>query len=965
MKKIFCFILFSIFSLLGMSSILANVENAYATNGSYSNINYNIMTIGLNNEKVYENVKVDDYYFIPNAYIGGYSSSGNIIVGQTITEQNKTLDENVILKKSVITVRYGDTVIGTVDNGVVTGLEDDQNNYKFVASSLGTYVINYLFKYEKDGQIYTNSFDLEIESSSTIEKNPSEEITDLAPIFQNVSYDYKYSYTIGDEVALPSIVVLDDAVAYMNFDVKVNFVSGEGESETRTPITVYDFSSEREVLGLDGTGKYTVNAGKFIAAFAGRYEVSIAVKDSNNKTVVSFVNYDVSPRTIIIQSPVISTSMENKTVQLDGDTNYDPEIGIEIPTPTISYQIPNSVTYDEYYANKESYTDTDLVVMGVDKNSKATNWSTTYGQEGSFKPEKTGEYLIQYTVKFTVFNHKTFEYQDMAWDDETSSYKGGFFIYQNPTNSSTAEVVLNKDGVYEVNEVGTKYKVIKDEDDSVKVYDYDNDSLVENFYDTIFEDVDLKEWCNDLINYNLASDVYTIIVQDNVGPKVVEYDYVDNITISELESAGDSYKLPIYGIQATDKSGINGAKSRIVVSYRLANGETGSRIYTNQMTDTVYELKTNSGSCPDGTYTITYTVYDNNNNYTTKAYTIAVGDTISPTILINEGFGIVEGITFEKDTQLIIDISKIEIQDNKSMPINYTPTLILNNTSTDEVIVGIENSSIYTYTLNSIGTYALSIEAVDIVGNKTTKMFNFNVVLHYAISVNNDDYGSITETEYLITNPSIEVIAEQNSLRFYPYLDNIIATPKAETDKYVYKFVEWEINEKSAVAHFERLLKKLSTSSDNSIIDISLQEAVDEKYELKTENVDNIKNYPFIKNSKIVAGYKISLMNESESYELTKDAILRFYLPSQDLNLKNIRVYSIIDGELKEAEFDKTETCLKLSVSDLGEFYIIGDVEDNNNIWMIISIVSISVILAGIVLLLILILIKKKKLNKV
>lgn len=526
-------------------------------------------------------------------------------------------------------------------------------------------------------------------------------------------------YEQGQEIELPTMTVLDDAVSFMSFEVNVYYINGD----TQTKVATYDYSSERDILSQSGAGKYTVHAGKFVASFAGEYRASIAVKDSNNKTVVAFVNYDVKDRSII-QPPVISTSLESKTVELDGDTNYDPETGIEIPTPSVSYQIPNSVTYDVYAGNEGAYANVDAVVMGVNENGKATNWSTTYGQQNSFKPNAVGEYPIAYTVNLTVYNPKTFTYQEMAWDAGSNSYKGGFFNYQNPTNSNKAEVVLNKDGSYVVNETGTKYTVVKDEDGSVKVYNYDdNSTTIDDFYGTVFEDVDLEEWCNDLVNYNLTSDVYTIIVQDTVGPEITEYDYVDTISTEDI-SATDGYNLKIYGIEATDKSGINADKSKIVLSWKLANGDTGSQTFNKQMEDTSYTIKSSTGNVLDGTYTITYTVYDNNNNYTTKAYTIAVGDNVEPTLTFADDF---VKDSYEIGSELTIDPSKITFTDNKAFPEGTKPTISLLNTSTSKEVEYKLVGGMYVFDLDKIGTYTLTVEVSDAVENTATETFSIEV----------------------------------------------------------------------------------------------------------------------------------------------------------------------------------------------------------------------------------------------
>lgn len=634
---------------------------------------------------------------------------------------NNDLDElwadiaNVRVDGKLLTETYAKyhNIAQEANDGYIDLTDASASAYSIDLSEAGDKAVTLqIVVYTYDDKGNANVYGETINISNTVDNTP--------PQFEGIDTEdesFVSEYEQGQEIQLPTMTVLDDAVSFMSFEVNVYYINGD----TQTKVATYDYSSERDILSQSGVGRYTINAGKFVASFAGEYRASISVKDSNNKTVVAFVNYTVNARSII-QPPVISTSLESKTVELDGDSNYNPETGIEIPTPSVSYQIPNSVTYDVYAGNEEEYADVESVVMGVNENGKATNWSTTYGQQNAFKPNAVGEYPIIYTVNLTVYNPKTFTYQEMAWDEDSSTYKGGFFKFENSTNSKTAEVVLNKDGVYEVDSLGTKYTVVKDENGDIKVYDSVNSS-VEDFYETVFEGVNLEDWFKDLVNYSLTSDVYTILVQDTVGPVITEYDYVDTISTEDI-SASDGYSLKIYGIEATDKSGINADKSKIVLSWKLANGDTGSQTFDKQMEDTSYTIKSSSGNVLDGTYTITYTVYDNNNNYTTKAYTIAVGDNVEPTLTFEDDF--VED-SYEIGSELTIDPSKITFTDNREFPEGTEPKITLLNTSTDKEVEYKLVGGMYVFDLDEIGTYTLTVEVSDAVGNTAKETFSIEV----------------------------------------------------------------------------------------------------------------------------------------------------------------------------------------------------------------------------------------------
>lgn len=527
---------------------------------------------------------------------------------------------------------------------------------------------------------------------------------------------FKDTYVQGQEIVLPTLSVFDDAVGYMSFDVNVYYVNGN----TRTAVPSYDEYSEREILGTSGAGRYTVHAGKFVASFAGNYEVSIAVKDSNNKTIVSSVNYEVTPRTII-QPPVINSSMESRTVELDGDDNYDPEVGIEISTPSVSYQIPDSTTYDEFIAGNSDET---YVVLGVDKNGKATNWDTPFGTAKSFIPEKTGEYTIQYNVKLTVYNHNTFEWKDFGWDDEAQDYtEGGYFVYTNSSVGKTANVVVLSETEYKVECEGTTYTVVVNkENDTVDVLDGSDMSLGGLYEHTIFQGVDLQQWVNDLKLYVLTSDSYTISVVDNKGPQfdINGYNYVDAIS---TEGTENGYDLTIYGIQASDKSGIDYENSQIVLSWKLATTGTGTKTF-NGTKDEVYKIEAVNGKILDGTYTITYTIKDNNGNTTTASKEISVGDDQEPVMTFDEGF-VLDSYTV--GSELKIDITKIHVED-ENLPEDWEPQITLvNSSTTDEEIKYRVVGDYYVFDLDEIGTYTLTVEVSDTAGNVASQPFTISV----------------------------------------------------------------------------------------------------------------------------------------------------------------------------------------------------------------------------------------------
>lgn len=648
--------------------------------------------------------------------------------GTTISTENLTelwADiEDVRVDGKLLTEKYAAYHTGA-DDGYVEITDKDAKSYTIDLAKAGStatklQIVTFVYDDKGNANIYGETVAI------------SNAVDNAAPKFKQLGSeeDFVSTYEQGAEIALPEFTVYDDAVSYMNFEVSVY------HTESNTKIATYDAVSKRNVLGESGVGTYTVTGGKFVASFAGNYQARIAVKDSKNKTVVSFVNYTVTPRSII-QPPVLSAALENKTVQLDGDANYDPTVGIELPNPSVSYDIPNSVTYDEFKANKtiyetttsEEYLSTNLVVRGVDANGKATSPSTSFGEQGKFVPTAVGEYGIVYTVELDVYNYKKFNFVEMGVTAEGDYTEGGYYTFSN--NGATAKVVLNDEGVYEVNLGLSTVYVAKDEDDNVAVYTDKGLTISASIAGTALEGM-AEELFTGIRRYTLTSDVYTIIVKDTTGPVInaeVYENYEDSISPEEIESAVGGYKLAINSIQATDKSGINVEKSKIVVSYKYVKGGSGSHTYSGKdafANNIAYTIDASSSdSALDGTYTITYTVYDNNGNYTTKSKTISVGDNSAPEVTFPEEL-VAE--TFEIGQNLEIDLSDVQIFDENEPTEGFEPVVKLVNKSTSEEIKYTETANVYTFEkFEEVGTYSLTITYTDAKGNEKATTFTIEV----------------------------------------------------------------------------------------------------------------------------------------------------------------------------------------------------------------------------------------------
>jgi len=529
----------------------------------------------------------------------------------------------------------------------------------------------------------------------------------------------------GAEVVLPTVRVVDDAAAYLTYDVNVTYVDADGNE---TKLSVYDFSSSREMV-TGNAGILTVNAGKFTAAYKGEYNASIAFTDSANKTIVGFAHFTTTAREIV-QPPVISTDLESKTVELD-----DHPV-IEIAKPTINYELDDSVAYE------------DLTVSSTETYVVRTNWSTNYGTANSFAPTAVGTYELKYDVKIDVYEREKFTYKNtFEYDTATDTYTVGGYYERTGFGTNAIKVV---DGSFKT----LDYVISKDEDgvitldDGNKIYTFNdvNDFEYEDGTPVSagtgvaldFEDQDLEAWFEEFRQYNLSSDTYTITVNDTQGPKISEatYDYPTIMSVADFTTNG----IKILPIEATDASGINVEKSKIVLSWKRANGttsgSTGSKTYEGTVAFgdiEAYKATATETVKLDGAYTITYTVYDNNGNYTTKAYTIYVGDNEDPVLSFADDF--VE-TSYTVGTKLTIDTAKITATDNNPLADDAKPTIKLVNTATNEEVSyeeekytkdGKEYSKLIFAEFSEVGTYTLTVEIEDQVGHVAQESFSIDV----------------------------------------------------------------------------------------------------------------------------------------------------------------------------------------------------------------------------------------------
>ena len=741
--------------------------------------NYSYITIGTVNNKVTDTVSLGEKYDIPNAYIGGYNEDGNnVIIGEATSDsisgiENLTSSVRVSYETQTFYEYETEGDEGyNIENSVIIGGNQIKDGYYgyFYATKTGAYTITYSYSYEKDGKIYWNYYDLKVESVEIDDKNENVEENYPPTLYKIEIEDETFieEYLQGEDITLPTVTVIDDYVDFMNYSVAIyNFQEDGSRISLPTPNDSYQARDTYDYT-------YSVYGGTFNAAFAGDYVASIELSDYNNTKIVVFTHYTVRER-LIIQDPVANVSFEDQTVELDDDPV------ITLPTPTISYSIDNSLDYESYKSG--NYTiKPEFVLIGVDEKGNATNYSTTNGFKSSFTPTEKGVYTIQYTTKLSVYSTSGFEYIEKTEGNIVNGDISNYFIELDETYSQDGYLIkLVDEKTYRVYapvasgepQTYAEYLVTENAEGSVqvtKVSGTDSDTLIisQDRYDY---------WRNNLKMYIFESDNFTITVNDTIGPKIKNYDYIDSISYEELQ--GNGYLLFVEGIAATDASGINYSRSSVTITttYKV-DGSTRTSVdaLTNneKIKGMTFEITTN------GTIEIAYSVYDNNGNVTPAKYIINSGDNKGPIININtdDGLDLIStsySLSDFEDGLFIINLTKLSFSDDRTpdseLKVEYE--LINDDIADTPINIEIKNESQLAYKITEVGKYTFTITVTDQIGNNTTQKFNFEVTGYEAgdLLIN---FKKQLENTYAKTDSIVISSDDFDFGKFSPYKDNYI-----------------------------------------------------------------------------------------------------------------------------------------------------------------------------------------------
>lgn len=549
------------------------------------------------------------------------------------------------------------------------------------------------------------------------------------------------------EIVLPTITLKDDNSGYINSEVFVSRVDGDKS----TSIAVYGKSEERNSL----LGTYTLNAGKVVASYPGKYQVKVVFTDAGNNQITTFYHYEVEGK-VIVEDPTIigiGSTLGNNGVAEVGEA-------IDLGTPSIDFTINNDTHAVFGIKDDNSRAATNFEIKVV--NDAPSTYKFNENEENTFTAYEEGYYKLQYVVKFSIFNKDKFEINTnktavvvIGTQNRVYPFANGDFMIISDEGASSVVVKYAAKGedkytIYDLSDkfvkesgrlkfidsnfyldyYGSQPQLISDAD-VTKTFRVDGNVFK---LDTLTISASAETYgLQDYIAYNLPSEILTLEAKDTKAPVMLtEYDYPATANVNNI--------IAIKKVEAKDASakGINFEKSYVQVSVKGGNTSYSKSYYLNKWKDDVdynestgninYKV-TNNGNC-----TITYYIYDYAGNLNSDcSYTIAVGDCESPKVTISENF-IKESYSlkeFSESNPLVLDFSKLSFTDNKTETTDLKDTVkvVVKNTSTGTEVANTGNAeaNIYRYIPTEVGTYEISVAVTDDAGWTTTKTVTFEV----------------------------------------------------------------------------------------------------------------------------------------------------------------------------------------------------------------------------------------------
>ncbi len=602
-------------------------------------------------------------------------------------------------------------------------------------------------------------------------------------IFSEDVTKYDEAIKQRSSIKLPIIKVYDDNIDYINADVYARRVQFDAEGN-RTAEDVVTVTGTQVLDKNFANNLYTLDAGTIIAGYPGHYEVKVVFTDAGDNQVTAFYEYEVAS-TPIVSNPTV-TELPNLKDTECGDV-------VELGVPSVDYNIDDSnygifgVQQDN--SNSVLRSNYDIVFA----QQPTARYQENLKEENTFVALQEGTFKFQYNVNVSVYNKSKFT---TVYDEKSNPravvelketqptdnivYQGkdnNLLIYKDPAKNTSSDSQAQTEGTikfglydaakdsYEIYDLSSQFKF----DKTFNLYYHEGSKVTGKFYLYLGDNISLEtrggakaslvvssytsgnnvkfDFGNNQVDessvspkteqalkgddfktFFISSNVITLKTVDTTAPVIVsDYNYP--------AVAKKNDKITIYNVEATDNSRgddgsqIDTAKSFVRVDYSGGTNVTSDQFSLEEIgSGKEYTLES------DGNYTITYYVYDHYNRCnSSKSYSIAVGDCITPTITFKQD---AFKTNYELGEILVIDIDSINFEDNIATPEQLIESMevVVRNTQTNEILPNIfeteeEGDSaaegLYKYRLSAAGTYRVEVSAKDRVGwvGKATKEF--------------------------------------------------------------------------------------------------------------------------------------------------------------------------------------------------------------------------------------------------
>ena len=566
-------------------------------------------------------------------------------------------------------------------------------------------------------------------------------VTDAHGNKKSVQYKITIDKTFDKvEAGNPTVEFNDTFYSSVELGEKIEFgkVTASDEHDDRLETKVYykyDVAgAEETVLELNDSNKYVIDTND---APAGATKVTIyakAINDSENETIVE--------EEIALKSPDYGVAMPTiDSVVEEAGYSYTYVQGENITIPKVIFKDETTTDGTGVDALNAS-----ISVKCTDGNGVVTNYTAQ-----DIWSIKAGDYLYVSNANFTAATVGTYQVAVKALDAAGNTVVK-FFEYNVTDAAYTGSLRFKDIGITDTTlELGSTYKLLQAQIQGANANNY-------GYYVTCktaagdyelnkseFKPNAIGEYKLQYVMYKLGDVTdtvadetveFTVKVEDTKGPKInvnweteVLNDTVATKSILPAYEKGTKMLIPMFS--ASDMSGLDMDKSTITIS----SSKTSRTIEMSKMLEEYTNGKSNQTGlmyytfANDAEYTITYTAYDKQGNYTTLSKTIKIGDLVAPTLIVDDK---IASETYNIGDTLTIDLADtlnyITVADNKTTDISkndVTVTLYVNNTEVKKSSAS--TATKYIFDLSEAGEYELKFSVKDDAGIETTQTKTFTI----------------------------------------------------------------------------------------------------------------------------------------------------------------------------------------------------------------------------------------------